>query len=216
MRTKTLAVAAILAAGVASSMAQSNVYSLNVVGYVNKTFAGAGKYTLIANPLNTTNNTIELIKAAVPVGGKVLKWNGSSFDIINRVAFGTGWTPSTAGTNTLNPGEGAFVQTAAASPDQTNTFVGEVLQGTLDNIYPAGYTLSGNKVPDSGPVTSMQMTNVPTNSKLLKWDSAGGVYFIYNKLSFGWTPSTPTLDPADGFFMNAASPFTWTRNFTVQ
>jgi hypothetical protein len=216
MRTKTLLVAAALAAGVASSMAQSNVYSLNVVGYVNKVFVGGGKYTLIANPLNTTNNTIDMIKASVPINGKVLKWNGSSFNIYNRVIFGDGWTPTGSGTNTLNPGEGAFVQTVAASPDSTNTFVGEVLQGTLDNTYPAGYTLSGNKVPDSGAVTSMQMTNVPLNSKLLKWDSAAGVYSIFNKLSFGWTPTTPTLEVADGFFMNAPSAFTWTRNFTVQ
>ena len=35
MRTKALLCAAALAAGTAASMAQSNVYSLNIVGYVN-------------------------------------------------------------------------------------------------------------------------------------------------------------------------------------
>jgi hypothetical protein len=39
MRTKTLLVAAVLAAGLATSMAQ-NVYSLNVVGYYNVTIPG--------------------------------------------------------------------------------------------------------------------------------------------------------------------------------
>src|SRR5207249_3273515 len=44
MRTKTLlAAAAMLAAGFASSMAQSNVYSLNVVGYVNRVIPGPSK-----------------------------------------------------------------------------------------------------------------------------------------------------------------------------
>ncbi len=59
MRTKTLfIVAAALAAGLATSVAQQNVYSQNVVGYVNKVFTGGGNYTAIANPLNTTNNTL--------------------------------------------------------------------------------------------------------------------------------------------------------------
>src|SRR5437763_197776 len=54
MRTKALLCAAALAAGAVTAMAQSNVYSLNVVGYINTTLVGsaAGKYQMIANQLN--------------------------------------------------------------------------------------------------------------------------------------------------------------------
>src|SRR6266498_284074 len=56
MRTKTLLLmAALTIAGVASSFAQ--VYSQNIVGYVT-TPVTKSVYKMIANPLNTTNNTI--------------------------------------------------------------------------------------------------------------------------------------------------------------
>src|ERR1700730_12330845 len=61
MRTKTLVcAAALMAAGVATSMAQSNVYSLNVVGYINITFP-ANKYTLTANQLVQTNSQVQTL-----------------------------------------------------------------------------------------------------------------------------------------------------------
>src|SRR2546421_1894502 len=60
MRTKTLVCAAALAAGALTSWAQSNVYSLNVVGYVNVVFP-PGQFTVFANPLNNANNAISNI-----------------------------------------------------------------------------------------------------------------------------------------------------------
>src|SRR6267378_4268086 len=74
MRTKTLLCAAALAAGVVSSMAQSNVYSLNVVGYVNKPFKN-GLYTLVSNPLNGTNNTLNTILPNAPNFSKINLWD---------------------------------------------------------------------------------------------------------------------------------------------
>ena len=66
MRTKVLLCAAALAASLASSMAQ-NVYSLNVVGYYNVTIPQNGLY-MIANQLNTTNNTLDNVFANVADG----------------------------------------------------------------------------------------------------------------------------------------------------
>jgi hypothetical protein len=219
MRTKALFLtAAVVAAGVATSLA--DVYSLNVVGYVNRVFPAGGKYTLVANPLNGSSNTLGgVIAAALPTGSKVLKWGGTGFVIYTRAPAGDGFIPGGhAATETLNPGEGFFVQTPVASTtDITNTFVGEVLQGNLTNTYPAGFTLSGNLVPDSGVVSSLQLTNVPTGSKLLTWDPVAGGYTIYTKgPTTVWLPSAPSINVADGFFVNAASTFSWVWNFTVQ
>lgn len=218
MRTKSLCLAAAaLLGGVLVSSAQSNVYSLNIVGYVNVPFAGNSKFTLVANPLNTTNNTLDaLIKPSLPVGGKVLKWNGTSFTSYQRVAFGNGWSPTTGATATLNPGEGAFVQTPAGSLDITNTFVGEVLTGAQTNSYVAGFSLTGNKIADAGLVTDLGLTNVPTNSKILVWNTGSQSYNSFQKVVFGsgWSPSVPSISTGQGFFIQAASPFDWTRNFT--
>jgi hypothetical protein len=218
MRTKTLAAAAILAAGLASSMAQSNVYSLNVVGYVNKTLLGAGRYTAVANPLNTTNNTLGSLLGGIPAGSSVQKWNPSiaDFDVYNKTGFGVGWSPASGATASLNPGEGVFVLTPGASGDITNTFVGEVLQGNLTISLVTGFNMIGNKVPDSGAANTIGLVP-PTGSSLQKWNEAVQDFEVFNKTSFGigWSPSVPNINVAEGFFINAVSPYDWVRNFTV-
>jgi hypothetical protein len=223
MRTKLLVAAAITAAGLATSMAQSNVYSLNVVGYVNKVFLGTGQYSMIANPLNSTNNTIGGV-LAVPTGTQVLKFDPNLGDYVTytKVVFGNGWSPPAGATVSLAPGEGVLVKSPGASGDITNTFVGEVLQGSLTNTYAVGYNLSGNKVPDSGLVTTLGLTSpaVPNGTQLLKFDPNIQDYATFTKVIFGagWSPSVPSLDVGEGFFIknNGGSPFDWVRNFTVQ
>jgi hypothetical protein len=222
MRTKTmLAAAAALAAGLATSMAQSNVYSVNVVGYVNKVLAGNAKYTAVANPLNTTNNTLAGIfggaGVGLPTGSQVLKWSSGAgdFTIYGKVAFGSGWTGGGA-TVSINPGEGCLIRTPSGGSNYTNTFVGEVLQGALTNSLATGYQMIGNKVPDSGPVTTLGFAP-PNGSQLLKWDGVAQDWVVYGKVAFGsgWTPSVPSVDVAEGFLVNANAPYNWVRNFTV-
>src|SRR6266481_9690813 len=78
MRTKTLICAAALAAGALTSWAQSNVYSLNVVGYVNTTLPGNSAITMIGNPLNNTsggNNISNLFtEPAIGDGAVIQRW----------------------------------------------------------------------------------------------------------------------------------------------
>lgn len=223
MRTKVLLGAALLAAGLASSMAQSNVYSLNVVGYVNRPIPGAGKYSALANPLNGTSNTLGgLLTATLPTGSQVLKFNPAigDYDVFTRTVFAPGWSPAAGATTTLNVGEGVLIKTAVTSPNLTNTFVGEVLQGTLTKNLQLGYNLIGNMVPDSGLVTSLQLTNVPNGSQLLKMNVAIQDFDVYTKVIFApfWTGpgGVPNIDVADGFFIKASGAFAWVRNFTVQ
>jgi len=90
MRTKTLLCAAALAAGVATSMAQSNVYSLNIVGYANvPTTVG---YTYQSNPFNNSNNTAGIVipnPNPDPSGtsGQTGPWDGSSLQTWTGVGF---------------------------------------------------------------------------------------------------------------------------------
>ncbi|HWN94592.1 MAG TPA: hypothetical protein VNT99_06150, partial [Methylomirabilota bacterium] len=76
MRTKTLLLsAAVLAAGLAASTAQS-VYSVNAVGYVNIVVTNG--YNLITNPLNGTNNNINTIIPVAPQDSIVLRWSNQN------------------------------------------------------------------------------------------------------------------------------------------
>lgn len=220
MRTKTLLLtAAAVAAGLVSSQAQ-NVYSANVVGYVNTSLAGPSEYTLVANPLDSGNNVFSNLLQSLPVGAQVLKWDpvGATYVGATRVSFGNGWSPTTAATNTFNPGEAVFIKTTSSGP-VTNTFVGNVEQGNLTNSYGVGYTLTGNLVPDSGGATNTSINLAPpTGTQLLFWDPVAQTYVGYTKTSFGagWTPSVPNLTPANGFFIKLTTPYAWGRSFTVQ
>jgi len=213
-------------------LAQSNVYSLNVVGYVNKVLKGGNYYTSAANPLNTTNNTLAGLfggpTTGLITGTRVLKWSTTAADFVTytKTSFGTGWSGGGESVS-LNPGEGCLILTTATSGDITNTFVGEVLQGNLTNSYIPGYQMTANQVPDSGSVTALGLTTpTPVTSRLLKWNNtvgAQGDWEVFTRTGFGvfWSPSVPNLDVAEGILIlaQAAPPatgaFNWVRNFTV-
>ncbi len=66
-------------------MAQSsNVFSVNIVGYVNVVAKGNGAFTLIANPLNAATNDLNTIAAGIPNKSTAQIWNGSGFNGCNE------------------------------------------------------------------------------------------------------------------------------------
>jgi hypothetical protein len=181
---------------------------------------------MLANPLNSTSNTLSGVLTGLPVGTRVLVFNPAivDYDVYNRVAFGNGWSPATASTVDLSPGKGVLIQAAAAAGDFTNTFVGEVMQGSLTHPIATGYTFLGNKVPDTGTVTALGLTPVLTpGNQLGQMNVAIQDFDVSTRTGFGtfWSgpggTTPPTINVADGFYINSANPATnWVRNFTVQ
>jgi hypothetical protein len=202
MRTKSLIVAAaISAAGLASSFAQSNVYSLNIVGYVN-TPVVAG-YNLISNPLKgTTNDVGSLITP--PDFTDVLKWNGSGFTIASY--FLGAWSD----TFSLDPGESFFVNSPSAF---TNTFVGEVLTGNQTNAFPAGYSYKASKIPVGGDADTLGLTSQLADfDNVLVFDTAAQSYVIYTYFLGAWDqPTPPPIPVGKGIVINAAAGGSWTQ-----
>jgi len=204
MRTKTLLLAAVLvAAGAANSWAQTPVYSQNAVGYVNKVIPAG--FTLLANPLKATDNTLGALIPSAPLFSNFYKWTGTGFDIATFTF--TGWDKPSI---TLAPGEGGFINT---SDSFTNTFVGEVMQGTLSNPIPAGFSIRSSMVPQAGPVDTLGLTKLNTFDNLYKWSGTG--YQIFTLTFSGWDPSTPSIDVAEAVFINAGVATSWDRVFSV-
>jgi hypothetical protein len=213
MRTiKALVCAAALAAGLATSLAQSNVYSLNVVGYYNIPCA-AQAYVLIANQLNTTNNTIAALLPNGPVSSTLLKWNGGwsafVFDPDDLV-----WYPN--GLATLNPGEGALFKCPTAT---TLTFVGEVEQGALSVTTPAGtYVVRSSVVPQAGLVSTDLGYPPEPSDTILKWNG-GWSASVFDPDDLVFYPTQPTFGVGEGMMIKKTPASTipaWVRNFTVQ
>jgi len=213
MRTKVLLGAAALAAGLASTaMAQSNVYSLNVVGYYNVPL-GAAQKLMIANQLNTTNNTIGSLLANVADGANFFKYNGG-FASYQYDGLGQVWDPD--GNATMNPGEGGFFVSPSAT---TLTFVGEVLQGSLTNTLPIGTkVMRSSIVPQSGGVTSVLGLPGEDGDNLFTYNGGYSSY-QYDGLGLVWDPTEPVISVGQAFFYTKSGSSvssSWVRNFTVQ
>jgi hypothetical protein len=208
MRTKALLGAAILAAGLASSMAQ-NVYSLNVVGYYNVTIP-ANSFGMIANQFNTTNNTLASLIPNPPVNTTVYKynngWTAYVFDELDLA-----WSPN--GNATINPGEGIMVKNVQATP-MTITFVGDVPQGNLTNSLPAGYAVRSSMVPQAGSVSTLLGFPGKPNDTIYKY-SGGYTAYVFDELDLAWSPSEPAMGVGEAFFSKKIAAENWVRNFTV-
>jgi hypothetical protein len=220
MRTRALLCAAALAAGAVSSMAQ-NVYSLNVVGYVNKSFS-SGNYVLVGNPLNGTNNNLSTIIPSPPNFTVINRWNASIQDLdpVQPTFFtSTGkWNSDPV----LNPGEGFFV---IAGANFTNTFVGNVPQGSLTNPVPiiggGNYVAVAPNVPIGGGISNILSGYVPGNFDVVNTWNVGIQDLDPNQPTYftstGKWNSDVNLAVGDGFFLIRAGAATkWVQNFTVQ
>jgi hypothetical protein len=223
MRTKALLLAAaISAAGIASTLAQSNVYSLNVVGYVNVTLPNG--YSVVANPLDASNaggNTVSnLFRVLNPLACYVYTWNGSGLTGNFLDDLDGTWSDANA---PLPPGKGFFFRNTTGSPI-TNTFVGEVKQGALSVPMTPGYNLLGSPVPQAGFVMDLGVNAVPADYVYL-WNGSGLLGSFYDDLDTTWGAIGGfTVDPVRGplinvgqgfFYRNISGTATFTRNFTV-
>jgi len=209
MRTKTLLLSAVaLAAGLLSSQAQSNVYSANVVGYVNVTNA-ANQFALYALPLDSGTNTLASLIPSVPTGSSILIWNGTGYTGSTKTP--TSWAPNL----TLTPGQGFFLKTSA---NGTNTFVGSVavpVGGSVTNTFVNGiYSLVGSPIPYSDSLTGTNLNlQVATGSSVLVWNGTG--YTGSTKTPTGWGPNL-NIAPGQGFFVKTIGTTNWVQTFNLQ
>ncbi len=204
MRTKALLLAAAVAAGGLATAAAQTVYSINTVGYVNMVIPAG--FSMIANPLNTTNNTLANLMPSAPAGTIVYKFTGSGFSISAIDDLGEWSNPNL----TLNPGEGCFVR----SPVQfTNTFVGEVMQGNLTNSYPAGFSIRASQVPQEGTASALGLVP-PEGTFVYKLRPGGSGYDIFVTDDLGWS-TEPSFRVGEAFWLRSPTPGVWVRQFSV-
>jgi len=217
MRTKVLALTAAISAIGAAAMA--DVYSVNVVGFVNKSLPGG--YSFLSVPLKATNDTVATIFPSVPNGSFVLTWDAARQTYNNAVTYDTdifgGWEDPAL---TLADGQGFFLNLPTAGAPHTITFVGEVRQGdALTTQLARGYTMAGSQVPQSGGIQTV-LGYVPSNGDfVLAWNGTAQTWknaITYDTDIFGGWEVEPVLDIAEGVFMNRGTAGQWTRNFHVQ
>jgi hypothetical protein len=223
MRKTLLIAAAALASSVISSQAQ--VYSQNIVGYINVPLASG--YTALANQLDFdgtgTNNTVATVFGTNLVSGStVYAWETSSAGYTSAnwtksKSGALGWIGNTNGISAaLNEGNGVFVQ----SPATNNlTLVGTVLQGTNLISLVAGYNLVSSVAPISGDLVTNLGYAPAVGDIVYVWNTSSQGYSSDNYIktksgSAAWSSgAAPQITVAQAFFIQAAAAETWTNTF---
>jgi hypothetical protein len=212
MRTKSLCLAAaLLTGGVLAASAQGNVYSLNIVGYVNKIAPVPNQFALWSNPLDTgAGNSITNLFPTAGNGTQIRTWNGAAYTSAQK-SFGN-WNTNLV----LTPGIGFFIRYPLAAGVVTNTFTGNVLieqpagagGGTNNSAITSTFQLLGSKMPIAGNLTTTGVGTfnlgaaLANGSQVRAWN---GVSFVSAQKSFGnWNTNLP-IDVADGFFVRVSA-----------
>lgn len=227
MKKTLLIAAAALAAGIISTEAQ--VYSQNVVGYVNQAIA-AGQYQIVGNQMingsdvSATNGDINacLINGFVSSpndppssssNSVIFVWNGSGYaqyfffnqaDATTWEGFASpaGWYDALGNMANVKLGvnQAAFIQNHSTSP-MTITTVGNVLQGTNLTTINVGYNLMSLSAPVStNPVATT--FGLPGNLTSSPNDPPT---LANNDALYSWNGS----GYAQYFFFNQADATTW-------
>jgi len=223
MRTKITALLGLAAVAVGLSTAQAqNVYSLNVVGYVNVTLTD-GQFSFLSYPFQDVNGNFDITNT-LPVGdvqtGAVLyQWLGTQWNPNNPTWYaGYGWYPDVI----ISNGVGFFILPAATS---TLTMVGQVQQGAISYTIPTGLSTLANMVPVSTNFPTAAVGNNADNMLTWgpgqEWNPNAWTYYA----GYGWdnggnpgdSADGPLLNPGDAvFYENTAGAIPFTQNFTVQ
>ena len=220
MKKTLLIVAAALAAGMISVQAQ-NVYSQNVVGYVNQTippfsYQIIGSQFINGSDVGQTNGDINatLINGLISSpndppnlssNSQIYAWNGSSYTVYyffnhadattwEGFASPAGWYDGggTPASVNLNSGKAAFIYNHSASP-MTVSSAGQVFQGSnIVNVINTGYNLINLLAP------------VSTN---LVVDASGNAIPFGLPLSMTSSPVDPPTQSANDtlFYWNGSS-----------
>ena len=168
MRKTLLMAAATLAAGVISSQAQ--VYSQNIVGYVNTPLPGG--FVNIVNPLdaaggNSITNVLNVFSGSYD-GDGLYVWTGTTYaqyTIDSGQSTGIGNAADTAAVAPPMFAPGAALFLANGNPSNTVTFVGTVHQdgagastnvvGVSTNVISTGFSFISSKFPIGGGISSV-------------------------------------------------------------
>jgi hypothetical protein len=211
-----LLAAAALAAGLVSSQAQSNVYSVNIVGYINVTYTNA-QLSFFADQLKPSNgdynitNTVRLTDPGSDTT-TLYKWNPgtSSWDPYGWID-GFGWFPDV----NIPLGEGFFLQPVA---NGTLTFVGEVATGSLTNSFPTGNSVRANMVPVAARIPGFAVGN--DTDTVYTWDRIGNQWVATGFIDgYGWFDGSaetngPLVEVGNAiFYQNTGAALNWIQAF---
>jgi hypothetical protein len=186
------------------------VRSVNVVGYVTENVPPG--YSMIANPLQASTNTVSAILAGVPDGTMLNKFDTHLFKLSeNAVANGKWVKPD----ETLVPGEGAIFFNPT-SDFRTLNFAGEVLQGELLMPIAAGFSVRSSQIPKPGRIHGDLGFPISEGDVVHLFDRDRQKYVIYEFDPKKWESNPPVVAVGEAFWIGKTKPGNWVQHLLVQ
>lgn len=192
----------------ASSQVGGTVFSVNAVGFANRTFKPG--VSAAHNPLVAGDNRAAALFDHAPIGTSI-HTPGPTGEFVKAERTASGWIN---GDLLLPPGRGFYVGNPEQEPF-TITFVGNVLQGSLTNSLLPGTSLTGSLVPQEGLISTD--LHFPPNIGVLVhvFNGTGPQANEYLFTSLGWLPHEPSLMVGDTMWVTTERGANWTRSFSV-
>ena len=188
------------------------VVSENIVGYVNLQLPWGMSF--IANPLFQTNVSLRSLFPTAPDGAQVMKRVGGDYVTCVYSASSASWVgpqmdlPLGVAFFFINPSRDTFVQ----------TFVGDVLVGSLTNNLPAGVSLEGSMLPQSGSINSVHNIPGQPGDNIFVFINEGEARGRYHRSAYfageGWSPDL-NLGVGQGFWIQKQQAQDWVRSFSL-
>jgi len=193
-------------AGISRALSINN-FSPEIVGFVTIS-APHSSYTAFANPFVTGDNSVAALLPSMPEGTQLFKYSTGAGYTTNICSGGV-WTDGSA---TLNPGEAGFLY----NPSLRNvlmTFAGAILQSTVSNTIPAGYSLVSPMIPLPGAISTFpaQGGDQIQFFEKKKWTT-------YTYIGNHWALSGPNYNPivftpGRAFFITKKTTGVWTQTY---
>jgi hypothetical protein len=192
-----------------------NVFSVNIVGYVN--LALAPGLSLIANPMFHTNYTLAFWLPSAPDGAQVYKLTaGGSFEVSTFDAVEGVWSNPNL---EVPPGTGFYFNNPSTETLR-HMFYGEVHQGVLVNPLPEGISTAGSLVPWAGSINShLHVPGEPGDEIRIRVNDGesppfelSSVYTAISTEESRWEPDL-TLGVGQGLWINKQRAQDWVQVF---
>lgn len=181
----------------------------SVYGYT-KLALPAGDW-MISNPFLSSNMNISALLSSVPQSTTLKFWGETNWTRTATFSSGAWDQPDWP----LVPGDGAMIH---APTNVTLTFVGQVVEGAITNILPAGFSVRSSIF--AAPNVDELGLVITNGDYIQKWDGTQFICYTNNGTHLTnclwnclvrptWAPTEPSLAPGDAFIIHTATNRVW-------